>query len=69
MGHGSDESGSRYGRAIVDAVTNLRVTRNGGNLLTEYRFTSQEGLCSMQLVSSLLIVLSVCNKNQFNLKY
>jgi hypothetical protein len=40
-------------RALVNAVMNLRVPQNAGNFLTEDLLASQEGLCSMQLVTGI----------------
>ena len=38
--------------ALVASVTNLRLPYNAGYFLTEEPLASQEGLCSMELVSS-----------------
>ena len=38
-------------RVLVNAVMNIRVPLNAGNFLTEDLLASQEGLCSMELVS------------------
>jgi hypothetical protein len=35
-------------QAFVNAVMNFRVPQNSGNLVTENRVASQEGLCSME---------------------
>jgi hypothetical protein len=38
-------------RPLVNAVMNLRIPENAGDFLTEDLLVSQEGLCSMELVS------------------
>ena len=38
----------------MNAVMNFRIPQNAGNFLTEDLLASQEGLCSMEFVSSLV---------------